>query len=163
MYDGWDHTDSACHVSNATEGHVCTVRISPLLTPSSTSRSRETFLSRSTSTTSWTTSTRYLHGGSHSQNHREYINSIDYDQLGGADLDGKALESSCGSKTYADEASTKVLVPCGYIANSFFNDVFTLLTPNLTLNEHDISYAPDRSRFKNPPNYGQPSATRQYM
>ena len=98
-----------------------------------------------------------------SKNHREYINSVNYEQLGGVDLDGRLLEPDCGSKTYADQERRKVLVPCGYIANSFFNDVFTLTTPNLTLNEHDISYAPDRSRFKNPPSYGQPSNTRQFM
>ena len=73
------------------------------------------------------------------------------------------MESKCGSKTYADTNKTKVLVPCGYIANSFFNDVITVTTPGITMNEHDISYKNDRKRFKNPEGYGKASSEYQSM
>ena len=49
------------------------------------------------------------------------MNSVSYDQINGEKLTAEELESVCGSKTYADESKSKILVPCGYIANSFFN------------------------------------------
>lgn len=49
------------------------------------------------------------------------MNSVSYSQINGEKLTGEELEADCGSKTYVDETKTKVLVPCGYIANSFFN------------------------------------------
>ena len=91
------------------------------------------------------------------QNHREYVNSVNYKQLNGEVLKDSDLEAKCGSKTYADKNKTRVLVPCGYVANSFFNDVITVTTPGVTLNEHDISWKYDREKFNNPSNYGDPN------
>ena len=51
---------------------------------------------------------------------------MNYNQVNGKVLEGSDLESKCGSKTYTKDG--KVLVPCGYIANSFFNDVITVTT-----------------------------------
>lgn len=78
-------------------------------------------------------------------------------------MEGSDLEGDCGSKTYVDGNSTKVLVPCGYIANSFFNDVFSVTNEGIILNEHDISYPHDRSRFHNGDSYGKPSDKYQFM
>ena len=65
-------------------------------------------------------------------------------------MDVKTLESSCGSKLYDGEL---ILNPCGSIANSFFNDVFTV--SNFELNEHDISWKYDREKYKNPSQYDE--------
>lgn len=71
------------------------------------------------------------------------------------------LESDCGSKLLAN--NSKILVPCGYIANSFFNDVITLKSENVVMNEKGIAYKGDLKRFNNPEGYGKDSDEYQYM
>lgn len=78
-------------------------------------------------------------------------------------MKGEDLESDCGSKTYTEGEPKKVLVPCGYIANSFFNDKITLQTEDVTMNEKNIAYEGDLKRFNNPEGYGQVSSEYQYM
>lgn len=45
--------------------------------------------------------------------------------------------------------------PCGSIANSFFNDVFTVAEEEFELNERDISWKYDREKYKNPMEYNE--------
>lgn len=71
------------------------------------------------------------------------------------------LESDCGTKLLAE--NNKLLVPCGYIANSFFNDVITIKTENVVMNEKNIAYKGDLKRFNNPEGYGKESDKYQYM
>ena len=42
-------------------------------------------------------------------------------------------------------------------------DVIQLVDDTRVLDEHDISYAPDRKRFVNPPAYGEASEKYQFM
>lgn len=42
-------------------------------------------------------------------------------------------------------------------------DVIQLVDDKRVLDEHDISYAPDRKRFVNPPEYGKASEKYQFM
>ena len=42
-------------------------------------------------------------------------------------------------------------------------DVIQLVDDKRILDEHDISYAPDRKRFVNPPEYGKASDKYQFM
>ena len=83
--------------------------------------------------------------------------------MNGVVMKGDDLEEDCGSKTYADEEKKKVLVPCGYIANSFFNDKITLQTDGISMNEKGIAYKGDLKRFNNPEGYGKESDEFQYM
>ena len=88
------------------------------------------------------------------------MNSRDDNQLRGVDVPLATLESNCGNTTKEDGL---ILNPCGSVANSLFNDVFTLHDSDYVLNEHDISYKNDRKRFKNPEGYGTESSEYQYM
>lgn len=90
-----------------------------------------------------------------SQNHRLYVNSRDDNQLRGEEVDLSTLKSNCGNKTTDGD---RILNPCGSVANSLFNDIYTLVSPmTLTLNESHIAWKYDLEKFKNPSNYGDPS------
>ncbi len=82
------------------------------------------------------------------------MNSRDDNQLRGVDVPLATLESNCGNTTKEDGL---ILNPCGSVANSLFNDVFTLHDSDYVLNEHDISWKYDREKFNNPSNYGDPN------
>ena len=55
------------------------------------------------------------------QNHREYVKSLDADQLAGEDVDSSVLEQNCDP---AYKNGDNVLYPCGLVPNSRFNDTF---------------------------------------
>ena len=80
------------------------------------------------------------------------MNSRDDNQLRGEEVDLSTLKSNCGNKTMDGD---RILNPCGSVANSLFNDIYTLVT--LTLNESPIAWKYDLEKFKNPSNYGDPS------
>ena len=84
------------------------------------------------------------------QNHRRYVKSRSDAQLMGDVLPESSLSDCDPLKTINDGGATKVLSPCGLIANSFFNDWFTLLptsTPaGLTLDEEGIAWESDVDR-----------------
>ena len=69
-------------------------------------------------------------------------------------MDLDTLKTNCGNKTMDGD---KILNPCGSIANSLFNDVFTLIPPSfnelLRLDEHGIAWKYDLQKFKNPKSY----------
>ena len=60
------------------------------------------------------------------QNYREYVQSLDLDQLKGKALIGNDLDPNCDPLRTVEN---KTIFPCGLIANSMFNDTFgTTLT-----------------------------------
>ena len=88
------------------------------------------------------------------QNHRQYVESKCMDQLVGKEAPLKKQEQECKYKLM-NSMNTKRLNPCGLIANSLFNDVFTLTNDNYSVCERDITRPVDRQLFHNPPNYGE--------
>lgn len=79
------------------------------------------------------------------------MNSRNDKQLNGEIVSLQELESSCGNKTMENDL---ILNPCGSVANSLFNDIFTLVDSPYELIESGISWKYDRDKFHNPPNYG---------
>jgi len=81
------------------------------------------------------------------QNHRRYILSKSITQLQGQVLSQGDVELSC-NPLYLN--GTTLLNPCGLIANSFFNDVFTLnsaasIPSTVTLDETNIALPSDKA------------------
>lgn len=80
------------------------------------------------------------------QNHRRYVKSRSAFQLQGEDLSEGEVEIDC-DPLYKN--GSLLLNPCGLIANSMFNDVITLKTAGVTLDEQGISWLSDRDvKFK---------------
>lgn len=86
------------------------------------------------------------------QNHREYVESYDLQQLKGEAVSADDLDSDC--KPLKTNSEGKPYYPCGLIANSMFNDTFN--SPYLSGDENSIyemtdkkiSWSSDRSRYK---------------
>jgi hypothetical protein len=70
------------------------------------------------------------------QNHRRYVNSRDDNQLLGNTVSASTLNTNCNPYG-TDNATGKVIAPCGAIANSFFNDSYTLSYNNVD-NSSDV-------------------------
>lgn len=102
------------------------------------------------------------------QNHRRYVRSRSDEQLLGNLLSAADVESDCDPLIYGDIPSSmnksRVLHPCGLIANSYFNDTFMLADARNDNNnnelasirsawtEKDISWETDRLyKFKDVP------------
>jgi hypothetical protein len=81
------------------------------------------------------------------QNHRRYVKSRSDTQLAGTVFDDESKVSDCDPLRSRDG---KVLHPCGLVANSYFNDTFSLVNPpGFALNEAGISWESDRKqKFK---------------
>lgn len=87
------------------------------------------------------------------QNHRRYVKSRDDNQLLGNTVDSNTISSEC--KPFASNGSL-VYAPCGAIANSLFNDSFTLNYSTLTvpLIRTGIAWSTDKStKFNNPKSF----------
>lgn len=91
------------------------------------------------------------------QNHRRYLNSWDPDQLQGEGFDDP--DSNCRPLIeYRQQKGEprRPIVPCGLIANSWFNDSFHYLRNDdgdVDLSRHNIAWDTDRDvRFRNPSN-----------
>ncbi|XP_046859451.1 cell cycle control protein 50A-like isoform X2 [Xenia sp. Carnegie-2017] len=89
------------------------------------------------------------------QNHRRYVRSRDDSQLRG-DL-SRSVSGDC--KPYDENNKSIAIAPCGTIANSLFNDTFTLYRETKNENEtvsltfKNIAWKSDReTKFKNPSN-----------
>mmetsp|Transcript_24558 Transcript_24558/g.75733 ORF Transcript_24558/g.75733 Transcript_24558/m.75733 type:complete len:396 (+) Transcript_24558:283-1470(+) len=82
------------------------------------------------------------------QNHNRYLTSYNQDQLTGTEgLDSSDLKSCVPLK----KNGTKILSPCGVIANSMFNDVIALDSDTLTMRETNLAWGSDHhDRFKQP-------------
>ncbi|ESN93664.1 hypothetical protein HELRODRAFT_88502, partial [Helobdella robusta] len=105
------------------------------------------------------------------QNHRRYVKSRDDDQLLGKDKTGMSI-SEC-EPFYKDSNTGLYYAPCGAIANSLFNDTFSLSyqlnDPNITnsdmniavnLIKRNIAWLTDRnSKFHNPQDFFDDSIT----
>jgi len=86
------------------------------------------------------------------QNHREYVESYDLEQLNGEAVSADDLTSDC--KPLRTNSEGKPYYPCGLIANSLFNDTFDSPyksgdeNSKYEMTDKDISWSADRSRFK---------------
>jgi len=69
----------------------------------------------------------YYHLTNFYQNHRRYVQSLDYDQLKGIAVDNSTISGSTCDPLTTDPETGKAYYPCGLIANSMFND--TIETP----------------------------------
>ncbi|ORZ24106.1 CDC50/LEM3 family [Absidia repens] len=61
------------------------------------------------------------------QNHRQYAKNVDPGQLLGTPVDAGSADSNCQPIT-TNSDNTKIVFPCGLIANSMFNDSISDLT-----------------------------------
>ncbi|CAI5760589.1 unnamed protein product [Candida verbasci] len=94
------------------------------------------------------------------QNHRKYVESYDLDQLGGKALSSDDVTDNCKPLKHREyKGETRLIYPCGLIANSYFNDSINspiLLNTRSTENnetyefvDKDISWPSDRNhKFK---------------
>lgn len=85
------------------------------------------------------------------QNHRKYIQSRDDLQLMGQEQVefGRTLCKPMDSLTV--NGTKQTLNPCGFVANTFFNDVFELKSPTFQMQEKGIAWKTDvDERFKQP-------------
>lgn len=89
------------------------------------------------------------------QNHRRYVKSRDDNQLLGKDV--SQVNSDCSPYSY--DSNNITYAPCGAIANSLFNDTFTLsyngvdnqTTTNVKLIRTGIAWGSDKNaKFNNP-------------
>jgi hypothetical protein len=110
------------------------------------------------------------------QNHRTYVKSVNYDQLGGDDLPVSDLDDCSPIKTNAELGFEKshgnigfnqginlvseaAANPCGLIARSFFNDTYALSIDDpltaIGVDETDIAWDSDEDhKFGKPDNSG---------
>lgn len=87
------------------------------------------------------------------QNHRRYVRSRDDNQLLG---EFGSVSSDCAP---FDRIDGKIIVPCGAIANSLFNDSLSITSESFgfvdTLNT-GIAWPSDKEiKFRNPPNLNE--------
>lgn len=102
------------------------------------------------------------------QNHRTYVKSVNYDQLGGDDIAVGSLDDCDPIKTnsqlgFANSYGGTPLVmdaaanPCGLIARSFFNDTYAVSIASpataIGIDETDIAWDSDEdNKFSKPDN-----------
>ncbi|ODV85109.1 hypothetical protein CANARDRAFT_7762 [[Candida] arabinofermentans NRRL YB-2248] len=84
------------------------------------------------------------------QNHRKYVESYDWQQLRGKAVAYDDVESDCSPMRYRD---SKIIYPCGLVANSMFNDTFANPVNTETDEEYEfsakgIAWASDLSLYK---------------
>jgi hypothetical protein len=90
------------------------------------------------------------------QNHRRYVQSLNYQQLAGQSVTSLSSLSSCSPVESLDGSSNpdSFYLPCGLIAKSFFNDSYVLVSPNnqlVPLKKQGIAWSSDLDyKFKNP-------------
>lgn len=78
------------------------------------------------------------------QNHNRYFKSISYTQLKGDDLLASDVELDCSPLVYN---ASILLNPCGLVANTFFNDIFTVTNYNVSMQETGIALDIDRNHL----------------
>lgn len=91
------------------------------------------------------------------QNHRRYVKSRDDNQLLGQSVTSYTVNSDCSPYSYDNTSSSRpVYAPCGAIANSLFNDQFTISyidvsTTIVPLIKTGIAWTSDKNvKFENP-------------
>jgi hypothetical protein len=85
------------------------------------------------------------------QNHRTYVKSRSDKQLLGEDVDDTDLADCAPRKSKRVNGDKKTLWPCGLVATSLFDDIFTLNTTDLSMSERGIAWDTDvMNKFANP-------------
>lgn len=93
------------------------------------------------------------------QNHRRYVKSRSDSQLMGEVLPASSLSDCEPLTSITVNGQTYTLSPCGLIANSFFNDFYTLTTTGVSLDENDIAWQSDVDyRFAQPDGFKKAKA-----
>ncbi|XP_050411331.1 cell cycle control protein 50A isoform X2 [Patella vulgata] len=91
------------------------------------------------------------------QNHRRYVKSRDDNQLNGQSVGVSSLNTDCDPYRTVKGNDSEGYAPCGAIANSLFNDTFTMTfnqTVQVNLLKTGIAWVSDKSvKFKNPSNW----------
>lgn len=77
------------------------------------------------------------------QNHRRYVKSRSDAQLKGNDVTEADLNSKCDPLVKSPVEPTKLLYPCGLIANSYFTDKFNTPTITTSAGTSNISWTSD--------------------
>uniref|UniRef100_A0A7S3K580 Uncharacterized protein n=1 Tax=Aureoumbra lagunensis TaxID=44058 RepID=A0A7S3K580_9STRA len=131
QYGGSGSGSTECNIDSANEGRVCNVTIKAnhrMNSPVYVYYELENFY----------------------QNHQRYLGSLDSDQLLGENKKKGDLSSCSPLK----KNGSKVLSPCGLIANSMFNDVITLKNDDLDMRENKIAWRSDKKKkFKQPKHF----------
>lgn len=84
------------------------------------------------------------------QNHREYVESYDWDQLQGQLVALNSIDDDCKPLKSIDD---RVIYPCGLVANSLFNDTISNLTSTegettYEFSNRDIAWGSDKNLYK---------------
>ncbi|THH31750.1 hypothetical protein EUX98_g2430 [Antrodiella citrinella] len=95
------------------------------------------------------------------QNHRRYVKSLNTDQLKGDFVSVSTLQSGdCKPLARFENASvTLAIYPCGLIANSVFNDTYSVLNlttdsnTNYTFSEKGIAWPGEAKKYATTPGY----------
>jgi len=130
--NGNPHKNKDCNIERANEGRVCTVTLkvkTKMKAPVHVYYELDNFY----------------------QNHNRYLTSLNEYQLTGKEgMDSSDLSSCVPLK----KNETRILNPCGVIANSLFNDVITLETDGLHMRETNLAWKSDHhDRFKQPSDF----------
>lgn len=81
------------------------------------------------------------------QNHRRYVKSKDDKQLAGEMDTLSTLDTKCEPLS---KYNGKYLYPCGLIANSYFNDTFSVSGSGTTWDQNGIAWPSDLLKYKSP-------------
>lgn len=91
------------------------------------------------------------------QNHRRYVRSRDDAQLNGQSVTADTINSDCEPYRRVNATSPEYYAPAGAIANSLFNDTFTVSNSagtNLSIIRTGIAWPTDHNqKFNNPANF----------
>lgn len=74
------------------------------------------------------------------QNHRRYVQSLSLPQLKGDALSNKTIADSTCDPLTTDPVTKKAYYPCGLIANSLFNDTFSMPSDVSSGDEDPVTY-----------------------
>jgi hypothetical protein len=84
------------------------------------------------------------------QNHNRYVSSKSYSQLSGSNMEYDDVKLECDPLVRIN--NTKLLNPCGLVANTMFNDIITATFTDssnvvYTLDESDIALPSDKDKY----------------
>ena len=88
------------------------------------------------------------------QNHRRFVSSLSQSQLSGQNVTSYTAIASCSpiESVNGSQVASQFYYPCGLVANSLFNDSFSLSsnTSNVFIDETGIAWSSDiNNKFKN--------------
>lgn len=134
QYDGSGSDGDSCKITSSNEGKSCTVSLK------ATAKMKSPIYV-------------YYQITNFYQNHRQYVKSYSYKQLlGDYTLSKEDLEGDCSSLR---TNGSKVLNPCGLVANSLFNDQITVATDTFApMYTNNIAWASDVDEKYQQPGHG---------